>query len=498
MGARRGQACVRAGLPWCGLFFDSHLKAGAEVMKFGSQIALALVAIVGLVGGITFLSQYRIGKSGEGSSPGSPNVPVTPIRGKPPGASNVPELKFPLMEFDWDPPSAGEFEFFTKNHYDFWFDNSNSVPIDLGLMSKSCKCSTLYLCVLTPEEAKRYVPVTAAAAAGELGFINTGILSAVTQLQLENEVAPDLRKLHLKWTEMPADEHKGTPVPAEGGGLVRVTWAGKKDKFGEERLSVVLWTQPHVTPNPRTLVRLGLPLTWVPVLRVTPGKQDLGDFSPREEKTAQFMCWSSVRATFPLSVRESTQDPCISCSIIPMTDDEYRSLQQSAPIRSLYGYRVRVTVRERLSDTVQMELGPFTRRIELTSPGVQDALAQVTGIIRGDVTVGAEEDKGKIRMGSFRSETGKTRTVRLTALQPNLNLRIDRVEPPQADYLKVKYLREVKSGTAESTKRWDLCVEVPPGSPEGTLPEHCAVILQIQGTPPRHIRIPVTGMVYQH
>lgn len=467
-------------------------------MKSGSQIGLAVLAIVGLVGGITFLSQYRVGKSGERSTVentqgGNPG-PTPPKREKSPP---IPELRFPLTEFDWEPASAGEFEILTHGHYDFWFENPNSVPIDVGLVSKSCKCSTLYLCVLTPEDAKRYPSWAPAAAAGEIGMIDTGILSSVTQLQLEKEVAPGLRKLPLTWTEMPVDDHKSTSIPAHGGGMVRVTWAGKKDKYGEERLAVTLWTQPHITPKPRTLVRLSLPVTWVPVLRVTPAKHDLGDFSPREEKTAEFMCWSSVRAGFPLSVREGAEDPCIHCSLTPMTDDEYRSLRQSVPVRALHGYRVRVTVRERLSDTVQMELGPFTRRIELTSPGIAEAVAQVSGIIRGDVTVGAEDDKGKIRMGSFRSELGKSRTARLTALTPNLDLRVLRVEPAQADYLKVKYLRDVKPATADGIKRWDLCVEVAPGSPPGALPEHCAVILQIQGAQPRQIRVPVTGMVYQ-
>jgi hypothetical protein len=467
-------------------------------MKSRSQIGLAVVAIVGLVGGITFLSQYRVGKTQEVSRSGSGVDKDNKDKKPPPTSRKVAELKSSQAEFDWDPPSAGEFEFFTKGHYDYYFANPSDVPIDLGLMSKSCKCSTLYVCLLTQEEAKRYLLWAPAAAAGQLGLINTGILSAVTQLQLENEVAPDLRKVKLHWTEMPVDDRKSWTVPPQGAGLVRVTWAGKKDKFGEERLSVTFWGQPHVTPNPRTLYRVGLPVVWVPILRVMPPKHDLGDFSPREEKTAEFVCWSSVRAGFPLAVHEASHDPCITCTCTPMTEDDYRGFRQSAPVRALFGYRIRVTVRERLSDAVQMELGPFTRQIVLTSaPGITDATAQVTGIIRGDVTVGAEEDKGKVRMGSFRSATGRTRTVRLTALQPNLDLRVERVEPPQADYLKVKYLREVKPATADGSKRWDLCVEVAPDSPTGMLPEHSAVILQIQGNPPRHIRIPVTGMVYQ-
>src|SRR5207245_6900724 len=95
-----------------------------------------------------------------------------------------------------------------------------------------------------------------------------------------------------------------------------------------------------------------------------------------------------------------------------------------------HGYAVRVTVRERLSDAVQMELGPFVRRITLTSdPEIEPAQVVVTGVVRGDVTVGTEDDKGRIALGFFPARNGITKNVRLIAHRPGLELKVARVDP---------------------------------------------------------------------
>src|SRR4029077_14906857 len=140
--------------------------------------------------------------------------------------------------------------------------------------------------------------------------------------------------------------------------------------------------------------------------------------------------------------------------------------QAGVPIRALSGYRVRVTVRERLNDQVQMELGPFSRKIMLKSdPDIEESFVNLTGVVRSDITVGSESDEGRIVFKqSIPSRTGKSRVVRGSSPQVGLVLEVKGIEPPASNFVKVKSLREVKlPGIGGS--HWELTVEVPPGSP---------------------------------
>ena len=434
-------------------------------MKYLSQIVLAIVAVVGLVAGITFLKQYQLGAGGEDS--------VRPTN--PTAAPKVSELKlnFPVTKWAWKAPADGQFEQRTAGFRDFWFQNDNSVPVKLGLKYKSCKCSNALACVLPSAEAKRY----------------HGAAS-------ENE-SDATSKLNPQPLEI--DDFKGVTVGPGDGGIVRLAWEDKKEKQAtprDELLVVEVWTQA-VDGGPKTVNRLELPVTFVPALRVDKEQESLkDDLTLRDEKTVEFICWSSTRSKFSLAAKERSEDPCISCSCTPLSDQERKDLADSTRSHVLCGYKVAVTVRERLSDQIQMELGPFVRRIELTSDTDADpSTVLVGGVVRGDVTVGTDEDKGRISLGLFPSKHGVTKTVKLTSHRPGLELKVDKVEPESA-HLRVKSLKKVSASPAGGRTEWELCIEVPPGSPSGAL-DHTAVRLTIPGNPPRQIRIPVVGSATQ-
>lgn len=434
-------------------------------MKSLSQIVLAIVAVVGLVAGITFVKQYQVG--------GSEPTPVPSVSKTLSSAAEV-QLTFPTTIWKWNPPADGQFEQRGPRGWrDFWFQNDNAVPVELGLKSKSCKCSDVSVCVLPPDQAKRYQ-----SAASDKGGASTNNL---TTKPLE------------------VDDVKGVTVGPGEGGFVRLAWEDKKDRTPEERheqLVVEVWTQA-VGGGPKSIDRLELPLTFVPPLRVTPPNVQLGDLNPRDEKTVTFKCWSSTRPRFSLSAKERSGEPCFTCSCTPLTDQERSQLADATKSHVLCGYLVRVIVRERLSDAVQMDLGPFVRRIDLTSdPEIEPASVLVTGVVRGDVTVGTEDDKGRIELGFFSAKKGITKTVKLTAHRPNLKLSMGKVEPAE-NPLKVKSLTELQPPLSGGRTRWELCVEVPPGGPSGKLPDHSAVLLKMDGNPPRQIRIPVQGSATQ-
>jgi hypothetical protein len=120
---------------------------------------------------------------------------------------------------------------------------------------------------------------------------------------------------------------------------------------------------------------------------------------------------------------------------------------------------------------------------------------RVGGVVRGDVTVGSESDNGRIVLGTIRASTGYNKVVKISSPLPDLTLQVERIDPPDS-FVKVKSLKPARQSSAGGS-HWELAVEVPRDVPTGKIPDHTAVILQIPGSLPRHIRIPVTGMVYQ-
>src|SRR5205807_4564834 len=87
---------------------------------------------------------------------------------------------------------------------DFWYVNNNAVPVDLGLMAKSCKCSEIKVCVLGPEEAKYYVDDEKSEAVELIGSAAQGVSSLLGRLVQGREACPDLQRVKVSWTELEA------------------------------------------------------------------------------------------------------------------------------------------------------------------------------------------------------------------------------------------------------------------------------------------------------
>jgi hypothetical protein len=472
------------------------------------QVLIALVVLIGIVGGVTFISQYQTDDGAPSAPSPSPSATASTER-KP--LSYPHDLWFPITQKKWEPASEGDFERKVPGHYDFWFENRNAVPIELGIKSKSCKCAELALCILSPEESKRYQAWANFAAVDQTVAGFRGTVGALCQLAMQDEKIPEIMGARLTWMEKPPDLEKGIYVDRQdknptilapgGAGILRLNWGGNKAVSTAEKLSVRLWMEcPEDPKRQRSEVGIELPLSFVTVLRVHPSEVNLDEFRQGDVKKAEFFCWSSLDGYFPLKVEEIRRDPSVECAWERLSHEDCQRIAATSPesrVRAFCGYKVTLTVHERLSDAVQMPLGPFTRKVLLSSrPGMDDVGITLTGTVRGDVMVGSEEDQGKINLGSFNANTGIQKTVRLTTLTNAMELQLDRVEPPTIDYLKVKFKR-VAGASSEGQTRWELCVEVPAGSPPGALPFDCAVYLKSPGKSVRDIRIPVSGQAYQ-
>jgi len=450
-------------------------------MRSNAQTVLVLFIVAGVIGLATYLKTY---------DPTPPSLPPLPSPASGPSTDpNVPavvlsKLNFPQEVLEWGPEYSGEFELNFRYHHDFWFHNPNPVAMEIGLAQRSCKCAKVEVCTFDGDEGKRYQDWLRQTALAQVAVGQQGLLPLLSQLG----VARYGWGKRLAWRTMEPGESTGSPIPAKGSGMVRVSWEG--NKVGQERLTVDLWAQAQEGKIQRTYTHLEVPLHYVPPFRVNKLTEAIGDLHVNDVKVVEFLCFSTTRGWFPLAVKNT--DPCFLTTCVPLTEKECRALSTELKTNILSGYRVTVKVQERVSDQVQLDLGPFQRKIELLTDVSEEPVAPiVSGVVRGEVTVGAPEDKDKIHLGNFRADRGSVKKqVRLTTEQTGLELIDLEYEP---SYLKVEW---EKVGTKGGRTDWMLSVMVPPHRASGQLPPNSAVVLKIKGEPPRRIRIPVTGNAY--
>jgi hypothetical protein len=314
----------------------------------------------------------------------------------------------------------------------------------------------------------------------------------------EHPAAGDVRGVKLDWHIMDSDQEFVT-VPPRASGLVRLIWDGKKEKEGAERLSVALWTQVIADrAAPRDYPpSLEFPFFFAPAIRVLPGEVTIDDLGPYDQKSGTFDCWSSTRAQFDFGAREESGDPCFRVESRIMDQAERAALSVTARTRVLCGYRVKVTVRERSDDQHQLDLGPYSRHLLLDVDGGQlKSSIAIRGVVRGDVRVGAEEDRGKINLGTFPARSGAQKTVTIQGDQPDMVLRLNDIQilPENVEILKVR-LEDLP--VVGGKPRWKLHVQIRPGVPPGKLPEHLSLLLRLRANPPRQVRVPILGEAYQ-
>jgi hypothetical protein len=455
-----------------------------------TQVGLGLLVLVAVVFGIAFISQYQ----------GASTPKNTPPQDKTPPGSTV-RLKFLQTVVKWNPPSMAEFEHNTDAYYDFWFENPNNESVEMGIGSKSCTCMAASICVLSAQNAERYHGWTFSRAASECGVGFGGVLPFASQCCADLEASPDLYGMDIKWRPLAISETEpGTVVQPGQAGLVRIE--ARKAKMGAKPLRAPVWTQLPGPGHQRDLTLLEVPMTWVIPIRFLPDPAllDVGDLGPKDEKTVEGYFFSSTRKFFPIyKIEERNRNPHVSFTWTPMTDAEREEMSRSTQTRVLCGYKLRVTVRERLGAKGQMDLGPFMLIGEVTTDAdVGLGQFQIDGTIKGEINVGAAEDGGKILLGNFKADKGKSKTVLLTTNRPGMSLEYAHTEPTGLDFLKVPSLKPVPTPGVKEVTQWELQVTVPPGPPR-RIPHDGAVLVRITspGSPPRFIRIPVIGTAYQ-
>jgi hypothetical protein len=464
------------------------------------QVAVLALALVALIGVVTYFKM---------------NLP-TNARGNPgratpddqPQALNFPEVTWPTVTTDPTKMQASapppEFEWHQLGHHDFWFQNDTDKAVQMGLVRTTCKCTSVMI-ALAPEgwEKEKGRKAGAAEAAAVIG--SGGLLGALGQAAAgdsrESDPAPDLNWQTLV-SETVKNDAGGVVVPPKGRGWVRVGW--KSEKLGPERLSLDLWTDP---PGPQP-IHLEVGVFLVEPVYVEPKEAtidepiNVGD-PPR---MMSFFCWSPTRDHFrvepePADVQKQKHPFITVGSPVPATDVERKALADA--LKRKWGvraaYRVPVTVRERLPDGRQSDLGPFHKSFTLTTDTADEPLVvTVLGTVKGDVTVISDSDlPDRIRLVPFPTHFGVSKTVAVEA-DPGAKLEVVR----HPEFMQVELKEEPMA--AADRKTWTLTVTILPDQVHGKFPrpddpslQDTSVYLETQSKPPRRIRIPVSGEATQ-
>jgi hypothetical protein len=470
-------------------------------MRTAIQVALALVAIMALVAGVTYLAQY-----------GPKNVDATsdstPLATQAPGADkqappDLGTIAFATPKVEWTGRNEGDFEKAKKGYHDLWFMNLSSKPTVVGLEYKNCKCTDAAIMPLSKQQIPVFNNWVGTSSATILAGLQRGPLACVSLMGWEYLAVPKLFGLDMQWHGLEQGKQTVT-IPPEGAGLLRIQFEGKKDLLGAFLVKAGLWAEPEGHSNRRTHGEVEVPINYVEPVLVGNNQINLETFNAGDEKTGETLVYSTTDAGFNLYATQPHPSPLINVQIEDLNNDEiaeYKKKEILEP-RTLAAKRVKVTVHERLSDANRMDLGPFYRKILLSKAKdePEDATLIVGGEIRGDLVVGAPEDRGRIDLKTFRAERGVNRTVTVLAQQPSLELdtKAIRVYPENLQEFVDVTLEKAKPIGSDKRNRWHLHVALKPGFPPGKFPEGTAVFLQIAGSnPPRQIRIPITGMAYQ-
>jgi hypothetical protein len=434
-------------------------------MRSWNQTVILLVVLVVLVAGVTFVAQST---NTTQPAPGSPQSPT----------DRRPTVRLNFVDYGTRP--IQQYEVKTTAHEDFWFDNPNPGPVELGADVKDSRCSGVEVVVLTPEEKKqlpRWPPNPA-----------------------RDVTLPG----HARW--QPLVDGQPVTVPAGAAGALRLTWDNRKP--GDDRIGLHLWAQKPGEPESRSQANLTRDLEVVPPImaRAADGlsrEVRLQTIDPGTVRAARVLCWSPTRPHFDLKAvvhqeREDQADPFFTCTARPMTDDEREKLarhlsSQTRLKKVACGYVVTVEARERLDEEHRMPLGPYRRRLLLQSHEAGDeAGMDVRGVVHGDVQIGDDEDRGAVNLGDFRVRDGASKAIILQTGRGDLGLEKEGQFPG---------FLEVALGTAEATagggQRWRLTVTAPADQQSGPLPPGSEVVLRTREKVPRMIHIPVRGTGYR-
>jgi hypothetical protein len=450
-----------------------------------TNAVVAIVLFIAIIGGLTWYRQYAPRSAdfkGGGSKLIERDVVPEVVRFIPPAQQRPPlhavwELK---KEDGSDAEHVLESEKGTKGEYYFLFQNMLEAPVEMEMVKAACDCTAADICIVPAEDWSR-----------------------IKAEQTKKPWAKPALTSEPAWQQCQKNQHRGIQIPAQGHGILRIHWDGRKDPGSWLNLNLEFWSQPDHDPGNRQTTQIIVPVRVVYPLLYEPGRQDIGMLGPGEQATALFHVWSATRNRKQLDAAfgPRDKDALFEVESRPLTDKECADLQRHlqnkmvndkpAPIdtRVLAGYLVKATVHEQAGNE-QMDQGPFQRAVpaRLDQVPAEIPTPVVSGHVRGPLDVGGDGDRARVQFKTFSAAETKSVTIPIYG-NPAFKLELAEKDPP---FLQVDFKHNDKESTSQRG-RWDLKVTVPAGTWSGALPEHSRVVLRIVGERPRLVRIPVVG-----
>lgn len=405
--------------------------------------------------------------------------------GNEPAATAKDVLGWPITEAYWgEKDYRGEYEVNTGGHYDFEFYNLLDEPVEFGVAETTCVCTKV-----------------------EAGlFKDAASRTAFTKAREAGNPAPPVSQVD--WVKMDVDKEmrKSMQVPAKAAGIVRVYWDGKKAEPELLSLRVKIWSRAPAQGHERALTDLRVTVAYVrPAMFDVLDKIELGGIDAGGKATASFKCWSATRQ---LKVEPNSEDKRITVTVRELTGEELPKFAQylrekGVPSKPKCAFQIEVTVHE-ASDGKQLDMGLLLRPVpvKIMHEGKQVAMIVpwIRALVRGDVTLSASEEGGRIDFKNFLAKDGRTKKVKLYA-PPDAKLTFVGCEPVLLDLEAA-----IKPGKMVGNQReWDLDVTVRPNRDPGPLPEDGVLVLRCVLTPTgasqpvtRLVSIPVVGSATRH
>jgi len=389
-------------------------------MNANVKIALALVALVAAVIGVTVITQFSEGepeKKPVGAA-GAWFAGGLPLAFKDSNLYYNPQSdNFAMREF------PGFFEVNAEVHWaTFLLRNPNPMPVTVSAVSRNCtQCTTARLAVLPAGESNAMRRDVALAA-------------AVGGLRPDPEIALHLRAEagKLNWQPLDFDHPDEVLTVAPAVGPDTPTWCvlqlgfevkanGPKSLVAEIAMNADGMKAP--VKQPFTVSFMGDSAE-----RVSPPSHDFGTLGEKAApKSVEFYYWSTTRpqaALAPPKVGGIDGDPFLSSSApVPLSADELddharRASHDKLTVRARGGYKFTLTLRREhptKDGPRELDIGPFERSVTIGGQSVP-LTATVTGLV-------ALADGDAVNLGDFRGRDGKTVVFKLTSPRTQLELK---------------------------------------------------------------------------
>ena len=465
-----------------------------------TQVVLPIAGLIGLVFGITYITNYSantpINKGGTGNLVSSHESLKFPILVAGPNP-NVYFMKYRKTSYEVEEPG----------HHDFWFRNVKDQNVRIAFTGASCTCVGADLGIIPPDAWSNFL--SQSCIAGVPGLVGSPLVSALSAVMLQSKIEwqPLAAAGMKKEAAVPAASEQNGPQM----GIVRVNWKGKE---GAKGISAHIVAQlPNTTAN---AIDLETKYNVVPPYDIfVSGNRNpelrLGELHPFSSVQREFICWSRTRPELNIIVSANDLNEMKDC--IEWTQPERLSDEESKilsaklaegpdhPVLVSSAYRVKLQVYERREvvkngDKIlrQLDLGPIDFVLKTIMGEGQPVSVRVVGVVRGDVRL-REEDNDRIDFGTaFPSSESKAKTVTLTSQKQGLDIELIKKDCTP-DYLGVTL---TPGSEIEGRKQWQLRVSIPADTLSGSLSDGRIVLrIKDQDASTRKIRIPVKAATFE-